>query len=125
MPRFVVLRHETPPGYPRPPHYDLMLEQGGGLWTWALQSLPVAGGEAVAAERLPDHRPDYLDYEGEVTRDRGYVTRVDRGSCEAVAARGDELRFRVAGASLDGQLELKPAEGSGWEIRLHASAPGR
>ena len=34
MPRFVVLRHETPPGYPRPPHYDLMLEQEGGLWTW-------------------------------------------------------------------------------------------
>jgi hypothetical protein len=119
MPRFVVLRHVTPPGYPRPPHFDLMLEQGGALWTWALETLPAAGGEAVAAERLPDHRLDYLDYEGEVKGERGRVERVDRGACEAVSATGGELQFQVAGAALCGQLELTQAETSGfWRIRL-------
>ena len=35
MPRYVILQHDTPPGYPRPLHWDLMLEQGRTLRTWA------------------------------------------------------------------------------------------
>src|SRR4051794_23553598 len=64
MPRFVLLRHETPAGSERPTHFDLMLEHNGVLRTWALSGLPAAG-EPLLAEQLPDHRLAYLDYEGE------------------------------------------------------------
>ena len=78
MPRFVVLLHETPSGYPRGAHLDLMLEHAGALRTWALEKPPLPG-EIVVAERLPDHRLEYLDYEGAVSHDRGVVSRVDSG----------------------------------------------
>src|SRR6476620_1293766 len=81
MPRFVVLWHQTPPGYPRGSHFDLMLEQGDVLLTWALDHLPKPG-ENVIAQRLPDHRLTYLDFEGDVQGDRGTVSRVDVGEYE-------------------------------------------
>src|SRR5262245_17631602 len=100
MPRFVVLRHETPPGYRRPAHFDLMLEEGGVLRTWALESLPPVGGEPIPAERLPDHRLDYLDYEGPVSGDRGSVSRVDFGTYEPLPSPPNQQRFRLDGTRL-------------------------
>ena len=38
--RFVVLRHEPGEAGPRELHWDLMLEFGDGLRTWALKSEP-------------------------------------------------------------------------------------
>ena len=121
MPRFVVLLHETPPGYPRPTHYDLMLEQGTVLATWALAKLPVAGGESVDAERLPDHRLDYLDYEGEVSGGRGRVVRVDRGTYELLPSDSGESCYRLTG-ELRGVLRVQPPTPGGdvWRIQLHA-----
>jgi len=43
MPRFVILRHEPPPGSRGTPHWDLMLESGDALRTWALAELPATG----------------------------------------------------------------------------------
>jgi hypothetical protein len=107
MPRYVVLRHETPAGYPRGPHFDLMLEHGELLRTWALEKLPAAG-ETVAAERLPDHRPIYLDYEGEVAGDRGSVRRVDAGEYEMIADSAAATVGRLRGGNLQGTLTLVP-----------------
>src|SRR5262245_43439326 len=39
----------------------------------------LAGGGVVAAQRLDDHRPAYLDYEGPVSGNRGKVRRLVRG----------------------------------------------
>jgi DNA polymerase Ligase (LigD) len=124
MPRFVVLLHETPPGYPRGRHYDLMLEQAGVLWTWAAEALPVANGAAVPAERLPDHRLDYLDYEGEVAGNRGCVTRVDRGQCELLPSSAGQVQFRLQGEVLRGALVLTPPDeqAASWRIRLATDA---
>jgi len=78
MLRFVILRHELPPGDPRGTHFDLMLEHSGLLRTWAMSVLPTPG-QTVPAVRLPDHRLFYLDYEGEVSGNRGRVSRWDAG----------------------------------------------
>lgn len=123
MLRFVVLRHETPPGYPRGTHYDLMFEQSGVLWTWALEALPQLGGPAVAAERLADHRLAYLDYEGEIAEGRGRVVRVDQGLYSQVPAPGSELSFDIRGAVLSGMLLLVPPASSGthWQVQLVAT----
>jgi hypothetical protein len=116
MPRFVILRHETPPGFARPTHWDFMLECGGALRTWALGEAPSPGCEIVA-EELPDHRLTYLDYEGEVSCGRGIVTRWDAGTYEIVGGpltpraeetEASEIRVAVRGQKTVGEIVLSP-----------------
>lgn len=99
MPRFVVLRHETPPNYARPLHWDLMLEAGGALWTWALEQEPRFDA-TIVAWALADHRLDYLTYEGPISRNRGMVSRWDAGTYELVRQDDEELVVRMCGARL-------------------------
>lgn len=76
MPRFVILRHDSPRGE----HFDFMLEAAGDvLKTWALPRPPEIGVE-MSCEALADHRIEYLDYEGAVSGQRGAVTRWDQGT---------------------------------------------
>jgi hypothetical protein len=60
------------------PHFDLMFEMGAALATWRSTDWPVQSPAIV--DRLPDHRRDYLDYEGPVSDDRGQVARVISGT---------------------------------------------
>jgi len=86
MPRWVLLRHDTPDGRW---HYDWMMEPAspreGGLITFRVLVRPddphVSG---FAAERLPDHRAVYLDYQGPISGGRGEVSRVTEGECQVV-----------------------------------------
>src|SRR6267142_2239652 len=105
MPRFVVLLHQTPAGFSRGTHFDLMLEHGDALRTWALDKLPAAG-ETVTAERLPDHRPLYLDYEGKVGGERGGVSRDDAGDYDVIEDIPTVLVVRLCGG-LQGTLTLQ------------------
>jgi hypothetical protein len=84
-----------------------MLEDGGVLLTWSLMKLPTAGGEAVAAERLSEHRLDYLTYEGPVSGERGAVRRVDAGTFEWVERSPERLVVTLAGATLCGSLVVE------------------
>jgi hypothetical protein len=119
MPRFVILRHETPAGFPRESHFDLMLEHVGVLRTWAMEWLP-ALGEDVSAERLPDHRLAYLDYEGKVSGERGSVSRVDAGDYECLQESETQFVVRVSGQKIRGTLTLTAADGEThrWRISL-------
>ncbi len=85
--RYAVLHH-TGHG---PPHYDLMFETSPGspLLTFRSPVWPVS--DEVRLERLPDHRPMYLDYEGPVSGGRGEVRAVARGTCESSRAGSDLL----------------------------------
>lgn len=75
--RYVILRHEGIPD----PHFDLMFETSPGsvLATWRSPVWPLVEihTELVA---LPDHRRDYLDYEGPLSNNRGSVHRVATGT---------------------------------------------
>jgi len=119
MPRFVVLLHETPSGYARPTHFDLMLESGEVLLTWSLAEIPTSG-TVVAAEQLPDHRLMYLDYEGPVSNDRGNVRRVDRGELEWLEMTLTRYAARVRGEKIRGQLILEQdgTESQRWRVVL-------
>src|SRR5262245_18992804 len=101
MPRFVILHHETSAGFPRDSHFDLMLEHADALRTWAVEKIP-AVGEDVSAERLPDHRLAYLDYEGEVSGERGTVSRDDAGDYECLQESETRLVVRVSGQKIRG-----------------------
>lgn len=113
MPRFVILRHELPPGGGRASHFDLMIERGAALRTWALDSFP-DGKSPVAAEELADHRLDYLSYEGPVSGDRGQVIRADEGTCELLAAGDDAWSVEFQGLLLRGRWELARESGNRW-----------
>ena len=115
MPRFVILFHDTPPGFERPPHLDLMLEAGDVLRTFALPHFPAAG-ETVGCEQLPDHRLAYLDYEGPVSDRRGSVARHDAGEYEIVSGTSETLVLRLRGQRCTGTLALlRRGEGTAWE----------
>lgn len=103
--RYVVLRHEMPPGQGRGLHWDLMLESGDVLRTWALPQEPGSGMQ-VEADALADHRPAYLDYEGPVSGNRGMVTRFDRGTYMIVRESELELVADMTGEKLRGRLRL-------------------
>lgn len=76
--RFVVLYHELPETLDRPNHYDFMLESGHVLLAWAMEN-PLETGLTLMAQRLNDHRKEYLDYQGPVSGDRGQVSRIMSG----------------------------------------------
>jgi hypothetical protein len=76
--RYAVLHHT---GIAEP-HYDLLIEltPNQPLATWRCETWPL-GPEPASSQRLPDHRREYLSYEGPVSANRGRVARVAGGTC--------------------------------------------
>lgn len=65
-------------------HWDLLLElDNGELLTWQIASLPdlnsLAQSLEITAKRLKNHRAIYLDYEGPISGNRGFVRRLASG----------------------------------------------
>lgn len=79
--RYAVLRHE---GVDEP-HFDLLFEPGPGepLITFRSDRWPIT--ERVQVQRLPDHRPVYLEYEGPISGNRGRVRRIEAGTYQCSA----------------------------------------
>ncbi len=76
----VVLRHTLPDASS---HFDWMIEHPHNrsehrLITFRCQS-PPNQSELGEVEKLPDHRAAYLDYQGELSRNRGSVIRITQG----------------------------------------------
>jgi len=79
----VLLRHDLPDGSS---HIDWMFAQDAEarrrLVTFRTTPRPdeiMHAGAVLAVERIGDHRPAYLEYEGPISGDRGNVARVARG----------------------------------------------
>lgn len=74
--RYAILHHTAHPD--QPDHFDLMfeLEAQQTLATFRSRTWP----PDTAVERLPDHRRNYLTYEGPVSGNRGEVKRIAAGT---------------------------------------------
>jgi hypothetical protein len=120
MPRFAILDHDHPFR-----HWDFLLEVGAVLRAWRLLEEP-ARGRAIAAEPLPDHRPLYLDYEGEVSGGRGRVRRWDAGTFAWESESAAELYVRLSGNRVSGPVVLRRPSGDRWtwEWCREAAGPG-
>jgi hypothetical protein len=105
MPRYVILEHDHPVL-----HWDFLVEAGTALRAWRLDQ-PPQGGLVISAQRLPDHRLIYLDFEGPISGGRGSVRRWDSGTC-TLDEEGPILKFHFQGQRLRGwaRLELINAE---------------
>lgn len=101
MPRFALLEHRW-----RGVHWDLMLEAGETLRTWAIDA-PIVAGVELPARALPDHRQTYLEYEGPISGDRGAVRRLDSGQYTVMIWEEDLVRVWLAGVQLVGEAELR------------------
>jgi hypothetical protein len=115
MPRFVILEHDSPEL-----HWDFMLQSGDVLRTWRLEKAPGQAGEEIAARRIADHRPFYLDYEGPVSGDRGIVRRWDSGWYEEGTAPpgGAAILLHLEGSRLRGEAILEKRAGEEWLFRF-------
>ena len=115
MSQFVLLEHDHPAL-----HWDFMLEHAGALWTWRLEEMPGDISAEIAATRLPDHRIEYLDYEGPVSNNRGKVHRIDRGTYVNTAAEdsselnADVIEIRIHGGHLQGTARLQSTNSESW-----------
>ena len=109
MQRWVLLRHVLPDG---PAHLDWLLEppavlgeagRAGGAGSEGLMSFRLADGtdplvaSGFVAERIADHRREYLEYEGPVSGGRGEVCRVAEGECSTRLIDGS-LWLELAGS---------------------------
>jgi hypothetical protein len=105
--RFVVLEHVW-----NGVHWDLMLDTGESLQTWAIDA-PIVPGRALPARKLGDHRRAYLEYEGEISGNRGSVRRVEQGTYEVEVWTDDRVVVRLFGAQLVGTAELRKTDPGG------------
>ncbi len=70
-------------------------------------------GGSIEAERLADHRPVYLEYEGPISGGRGSVRRLERGRVTALEERPAEWRLEVHWETRGPQrLRLRTARGA-------------
>lgn len=93
--RFVILEHNHPFL-----HWDLLLESGNALTSFRLLEFPLPKAW-IDSEPLPDHRTFYLDYEGEVSGDRGTVKQVYSGQYDVVGqANRIEQHYAITGCNL-------------------------
>ncbi len=126
--RFALLRHEVPAGYERASHWDLLLEHEGIALTWELADLPLAWCQQGAlgplvALRLPDHRLHYLDYEGPVSGDRGWVTRQAGGTCRWESLQPDSLRVQLTCPAWSTQVSLVDLQADNrWHLDILAAS---
>jgi len=112
--RFVILRHVDREGT----HFDLMIEYKDVLWTWKFSEWPDGVGEkSHIGQRIADHRPIYLEYEGPISGDRGMVTRVDWGDCIIEQESHDGYLVRFSGTIFTGRFSLTPAASQSWALR--------
>jgi hypothetical protein len=111
--RFVVQEHTTSDGV----HWDLMLERGEVLMTFRMPVPPAqAGGGPMLLERIFDHPPRFLSYEGPVQKGTGRVRIVDHGTFQTIQEADARLVIAFHGGALAGEYALTQHEHGAWEL---------
>jgi hypothetical protein len=114
MPRFAILEHDHPEL-----HWDLLLEAGDALNAWRLVQPPDPSERLIDATELADHRAFYLDYEGPVSGERGFVKRWDHGMFVEESGSMPERRcLRFESERLRATVRLTRIQGTQWRWEL-------
>ncbi|MBK8914260.1 MAG: hypothetical protein IPM64_06595 [Phycisphaerales bacterium] len=122
MLRYVLLEHDTRSGSAADAdpgvHWDLLIQRpdAESLWTWRLDRDPRPEG-CAQTERIADHRPLYLEYEGPISGGRGRVRRVAAGELRVTEATVGRLRFAAVGG-LAGAWEIEAPGAAGRLARI-------
>jgi DNA ligase D-like protein (predicted 3'-phosphoesterase) len=113
---FVVQEHHA-----RRLHYDLRLENGGVLKSWAVpKGIPEDSDQKRLAVETEDHPLEYADFEGTIPKGQygaGTVTIWDKGVYELKAWNEKMIEFTLKGQKLRGRyvlVRLKKAGEKTW-----------
>ena len=100
------------------PHFDLLVEThpGSDLAAWRSPVWPIESPTSL--RRLKDHRRIYLQYQGELSGNRGHVKRIADGACEVVIGENSPWNIRFADGSV---IELAMVHGDQWTARVSTS----
>lgn len=118
--RFVIHEHHASRH-----HFDLRLEGGGVLWSWALpRGMPVDPGRNRLAVRVDDHDLDHIDAEDPtpVPGVDGAVTKSiwDAGTYDVVRSSPDKVVFDLSGRRGTSRYALIHTGGDDWLVHLMA-----
>jgi hypothetical protein len=111
MPRFVIQEHTQDDGI----HYDLMLEYGEALKTWRIPLSPTVTPQTI--EQIQDHRKLYLDFEGEISGNRGTVRIWDQGDYQLLQWGMDHMTINFEGKLLSGHFLLQLTSQGTWQFK--------
>jgi len=116
--RFVVHEH-----YATTHHFDLRLEGGGVLWSWAVpKGLPTDSKHNRLAVRVEDHDLDHIGFEDSTPVDAvdGAIAKSiwDAGTYEVVRSSADKLVFDLSGRRGDRRYALIHTGDSNWILHL-------
>ena len=99
-------------------HYDLRLEEGEGLLSWAIpKTPPTREGEKKLAVETEVHPLSYAEFEGEIPEGEygaGTVEVWDRGTYLAIESTPGKKVIEIQGKKLKGRyalIKIKPREG--------------
>ena len=105
MNRWTLLRHEKINNKILDIHYDFLLENGQDCKTWKLLIFPELDGASVDIFEHSNHRLIWLTIESKLlTKNRGYVQRVDNGIFKpfGVDIDSDDFSIILNGKSING-----------------------
>jgi DNA ligase D-like protein (predicted 3'-phosphoesterase) len=113
MPRFVVQQHDA-----TTLHFDLRLELGGVLRSWAVPRGPsLDPGDRRLAMQVPDHDLEHADFEGvhaDAPRGTGAVIIWDEGDFDLVRDDRDHFVVELRGRKLRGGFALTRTDERRW-----------
>src|SRR3954452_17075966 len=114
-PRFEIQEHSA-----RSMHWDLRLEHGGTLASWAVpRGIPPDPQKNHLAVRTEDHPLEYLEFHGDIPEGNygaGSMRIWDRGTYEPHKFRDDEVMVTFHGERLHGRYVLFRTRGKDWMI---------
>ena len=117
MNKWVLLEHKVYCGNSFDIHYDFLVENGEDCLTWKFLKIPLLNQASIEIFKQPNHRLVWLSrVEHELSGNRGFVKRVDRGIFKEVSDNLDSDCFRFI---LDGELLYGLFEISGNTCRLN------
>ncbi len=108
MPIFVIHEHKA-----RNLHWDLRLELGGKLKSWALPKKPPTRNSVKRlAIQVEDHAKDYANFEGEIKEGygKGKVKIWDKGNYTLIKRTPKEIEVNFQGKILKGKYVLINAQ---------------
>jgi len=119
---FVIHQHHA-----RRLHWDLRLERGGALASWAVpRGLPREPGRNHLAVQTPDHPLDFFTFHGEIPVGEygaGRMTIYDTGTYTTEKWRPDEVLVAFQGNRTTGRYVLFRTGGKDWMVRRLDPAP--
>jgi hypothetical protein len=113
MPRFVVLYHDQIEA----PHWDLMLERKKVLATWQVPVNPDTWADRpITCTQSFDHRKHYLDYQGQLSDNRGWVKQFATGHYSPQIITDTLWEVTLQSQHLNGLLSLSHTKEDQWQL---------